>query len=615
MSWPLRLYRAVMLLGILVNLAFIGPALFMPDFLLSSLGLPPNEAAFPWMGNAALLLIQASLFYLPPAIAPERFAVLAWLAAGCRFLVSLFWLHLSREPGGAAFRSFWLTDLVFSLATAALLQLGLPRDRRLPALVKDLVRAIAAPWRASSRLRFVTLAGLVLLAVLGYWLWANLLRARPDVVFDDGPQQFKHGAIGLGMTARTPYWLWKVLPDVCPDKLPGGWASLGFLYEAGQDLPVGFSKRQIGFTSVEPNCALCHTGSYRTSPDAPAQLILGGPAHELDLQGLQRFLYACAADPRFTPDNILKKIDAVTTLSASDRLAYRVLILPFAKSTLLKQRHDYAWQQLRPTQGRGRTDTFNPTKINVFHMPDDGTIGTVDLPATWNQRPREGLFLHWDGNNDAIRERNFAAAMAIGANPRSVQVDAFKRVTDFLLDLPAPQFPFAVDAARSTRGQALYAQHCAGCHAFGQPATGQVTPIAEVGTDRHRLDSFSPALVDRFHAIDDPPFQFDAYRKTDGYSNLPIDGTWARAPYLHNGSVPTLWDLLQAPERRPRVFYRGYNVYDAEKLGFITSGPEAERAGFRYDVGIPGNGNEGHTYGTQLTDEQKRDLVEFMKTI
>jgi len=100
-NWPLRVFRIVMLLGIVVNLGFIVPALVMPDFLLSSLGLPPNEAAFPWMGNAALLLIQASAFYVPVALAPERFAVFAWLAVLCRFLVSLFWFHLAQEPGGA----------------------------------------------------------------------------------------------------------------------------------------------------------------------------------------------------------------------------------------------------------------------------------------------------------------------------------------------------------------------------------------------------------------------------------------------------------------------------------------------------------------------------------
>ena len=205
------------------------------------------------------------------------------------------------------------------------------------------------------------------------------------------------------------------------------------------------------------------------------------------------------------------------------------------ESSLAEQAQDYAWQKTRPTQGRGRTDTFNPTKINVFHLPDDFTIGTVDLPAIWDQKQRVGLWLHWDGNNDQIQERNYAAAMAIGATPTSVIPSHFKAVTDFVLNLPAPKFPFPIDAANAAKGAPIFQAQCAACHAFGSIKVGTVTPIAEIATDRHRLDSFTPALVDRFHSIHEPPFVFDAYRKTDGYSNLPIDAPWARAP------VPPQW--------------------------------------------------------------------------
>ena len=122
--------------------------------------------------------------------------------------------------------------------------------------------------------------------------------------------------------------------------------------------------------------------------------------------------------------------------------------------------------------------------------------------------------------------------------------------------------------------------------------------------------------MDKFHAINfGPPFKFDAYRKTNGYSNLPLDGCWARAPYLHNGSVPTLWDLLQPVEQRPKVFYTGYDVYDPQHVGFVTSGPEAERVGFKYEVCIQGNSQVGHTYGTQLKDGEKWELIEYMKTL
>jgi hypothetical protein len=248
-------------------------------------------------------------------------------------------------------------------------------------------------------------------------------------------------------------------------------------------------------------------------------------------------------------------------------------------------------------------------------MPDDGTIGTVDLPQVWNQKPRIGMYLHWDGNNNQITERNYAAAMAIGATPQSVIQSSFTRVTDFLLTLQPTAYPFPVDNAAVERGRPIFAAHCAACHAFGGSNTGQVTDIATIGTDRHRLDSFTQELVDRFHAINSPPFVFDAYRKTNGYADVPLDGIWARAPYLHNGSVPNLHAMLQPDSQRPSTFYRGYDVYDPAQMGFISDGPDAQKVGFLVDTKIPGNSNQGHNYGVSLTDKEKNDLIEFMKTL
>ncbi len=301
--------------------------------------------------------------------------------------------------------------------------------------------------------------------------------------------------------------------------------------------------------------------------------------------------------------------------SWAEGLLYRNLIIPATKVGLLQQKAQFSWQESRPQQGRGRTDTFNPTKIVVFHMPDDHTIGTTDLPQVWNQKPRESLWLHWDGNNNQITQRNHAAAMAVGATPESVLPDSFKRVTDYLLDLQPPSFPFPVDAAKAKRGSAVFARACADCHAFGGKRTGQVEAIADIGTDRHRLDSFSQGLVDRFHTFTKPPFVFTAYRKTEGYSSVPLDGIWLRGPYLHNGSVPSLRALLEPEERRPTEFYRGYDVLDPRNVGFVSSGPAAAKAGFRVDTSVPGNGNRGHRYGTDLPAAQKDDLLEYLKTL
>ena len=396
---------------------------------------------------------------------------------------------------------------------------------------------------------------------------------------------------------------------------PSGWASFGFIFEPGQDLPIGFSLRRIGYPALEANCSLCHTGTYRTSPTDTPKVILGAPAHTIDLEAFQQFLYACASDPRFTPANVLKAINQVHQTFWFEGLVYRLMIIPVTKHGLLEQQIANSWEASRPTQGPGRVDTFNPTKFNVFHMPDDGTIGTVDLPQIWNQRPRENLYLHWDGNNNKLEERNYAAAMAVGATPQSVIPASFKEVTDFLLDLHPPAFPFPVDPRSAARGKVIYDSKCASCHAFGSPQTGQVTAIDIVATDRHRLDSFTEPLVNEFHTYETPPFKFDAYRKTNGYSNTPLDGVWARAPYLHNGSVPTIWDLLEPVEKRPTVFFTGFDIYDPKNVGFVTSGPDAESVGFKYEVCMPGNSNVGHTFGTELKDDDKWDLIEFIKTL
>lgn len=612
-----RWFRRVAWLGILFNLAFVAMGIFAPNLVNVNFGVPVTETTVWNIAHAAMVL-ALTLLYIPAAISPLRFPAYTWMIVVSRFVAVVLWAYLMRSTPG--FVQALVSDATFGILEAILLQFALPVESRIG--FANIGHGIATFWHwltgslALTSVRVGVAVVVVIAAVVGYVLWDNLLRAEPDTHYASVEDHYMHGAIGLSSDNRVPYWVWQVLPQMFPEKLPGpgGWASLGLIVPEGSDLPVGFAHRKIGYDSVEANCSLCHTAQFRRTPDSKPELILGGPAHTLDLQGMQRFLYGCAADPRFTPDNVLAAINKVHKLGFVESLIYRYLILPATKEGLLEQKVAYSWQYLRPLQGRGRTDTFNPTKINVFHMPDDGTIGTVDLPQVWNQKPRIGMYLHWDGNNNNITERNYAAAMAIGATPKSVIQSSFTRVTDFLLQLQPMPYPYPIDKASADRGKPIFAQHCAACHAFGAPNTGQVTDIATVGTDRHRLDSFTVGLVDRFHAIDDPPFVFNAYRKTDGYANVPLDGIWARAPYLHNGSVPNLHALLLPDSQRPSGFYRGYDVYDPAQMGFISDGPEASKVGFYVDTNVPGNSSQGHSYGTSLSDKEKQDLIEYLKT-
>src|SRR3984957_4985305 len=100
--------------------------------------------------------------------------------------------------------------------------------------------------------------------------------------------------------------------------------------------------------------------------------------------------------------------------------------------------------------------------------------------------------------------------------------------------------------------------------------------------------------------------------RTPRYKARPLNGIWATAPYLHNGSVPTLWDLLSTTDDRPQVFYIGSREFDAEKVGISTKeGPGT----FRFDTSIQGNWRNGHEFGTTLPVQQKKDLLEYLKTL
>lgn len=613
-----RWFGRVVWLGILFNLLFIAMQVFAPDFVNVGVGLAPG---FPTVWNRAhgIMVLALSILYIPAACDPLRYPAYSWMLVVSRLAAAILWVWCL-ATGQGSFGSYLAMDGAFCVVQAVLLQAALPASQKLPAILGSLFSSIGTGLKAAyqrTSVRVVTAVVVVLLLLAGWVFYDNLLRHEPELVYSDIVQHYKYAAIGLGPSSRIPYWIFKVLPDVFADKLPGpgGYASLGLIVEDGADRPVGFAKRVFGYECLEANCSLCHTALYRTAPGAKPVVVPGGPAHTLDLQGFQRFLYAAAADPRFDAGTLMEAIGKVHHFSWTEGLVYRYMIIPATKVALLEQKAQYAWQDSRPTQGRGRTDTFNPTKIVVFHLPDDHTIGTTDLPQVWNQKARENMWLHWDGNNNQITERNYAAAMAVGATPDSVLPESFTRVTDYLLQLQPPPFPFPIDKEKAGRGATLFQSTCANCHAFGSKGVGQVEDIAQIGTDPNRLNSFSQALVDRFHTFTTPPFVFTAYRKTNGYSSVPIDGIWLRGPYLHNGSVPNLRALLMPEDQRPTVFYRGYDVLDPVNVGFVSDGPAAAAVGFRVDTSVPGNSDRGHVYGTELTAPQKDDLLEYLKTL
>jgi hypothetical protein len=102
-------------------------------------------------------------------------------------------------------------------------------------------------------------------------------------------------------------------------------------------------------------------------------------------------------------------------------------------------------------------------------------------------------------------------------------------------------------------------------------------------------------------------------QKSPAYKARPLNGIWATAPYLHNGSIPNLEQILTAPELRDKQFYVGSRKFDPDKVGLSTA-KDGSR-GFLFDTSKVGNSNSGHKHGTALTSNEKRDLIEFLKTL
>jgi len=288
----------------------------------------------------------------------------------------------------------------------------------------------------------------------------------------------------------------------------------------------------------------------------------------------------------------------------------------------------FGWTDNQHDWGPGRVDTFNAAKVlfnfPIANLPEHELNAPSDFPSIWNQAPRKGMQLHWDGNNTMVEERNKSAAFGTGTTPPTIDVKAIGRVEDWLLTKEAPKYPYPIEQSKADRGAPIYKEYCSACHGAGArdftgEYVGKVTPLEDIRTDRRRLDSYSLDLaVNQSTLYAGYPWRFSHFRKTYGYANMPLDGVWLRAPYLHNGSVPTLRDLLEPTPKRPTLFYRGYDVYDAVKVGFV--GSVAEENGkkyFKYDIKVPGNGNGGHEgkrFGTELSADDKDALVEYLKT-
>ena len=477
----------------------------------------------------------------------------------------------------------------------------------------------------------IALAVVVVLAATGAALiWWKFFTEKPQRLADDRAR-FQYGSLDSELVAGMPYPLFMILPRVFPDLVEkyategygpqkagyGGYGAFGLSWEEGERLPIGLSIRRLGYDRVTINCALCHTTSYRLNRSEPPRFAVGGPAHTLNLQGLLRFLFAASHDRRFSASRLLPEISVHFPLDPLDWFDYAVVLIPATRAALHLAEHELGWMNSKPAWGPGRDDAFNLPKFILTQTPWDDSIGNTDFPAVWRLGNRNAGLIHSAG--EAKRVYAVVATSAIGIG--SLPVHDFEKRNEwlegFIDKLEPPKFPGSIDEALARRGGAVYAARCGECHAEGGARTGTAISLAELGTDPEHVLAWRQEDADRMNLVVRTlgARRADVQGAQGGYVARPLVGLWSLGPYLHNGSVPTLLDLLSPPEQRPKIFFRGYDVVDLEKLGFQSAGPEAAANGFMFDTGLRGNGNGGHSYGSDLAEPDKRALLEYLKTL
>ena len=250
--------------------------------------------------------------------------------------------------------------------------------------------------------------------------------------------------------------------------------------------------------------------------------------------------------------------------------------------------------------------------------------------------------------------------------PSSVQLINLGHLEKWAADLWSPVWPNQVlppvDPALAAKGAIHYHQLCADCHQViartdpGRRVTAKMILAREIGTDPTMVMNFFSRTGQTGRLAGTPQGIFlgpdfganasagDILRNVGlgvivrhpgkallasiedhlkvekalafdlrSYKARPLNGIWATAPFLHNGSVPNLWQLLQAPNRRATEFFVGSREFDPINVGFAF---ESCPGGFKFDTRLPGNSNAGHDYGTTtLTDAQKWELIEYLKSL
>lgn len=259
-----------------------------------------------------------------------------------------------------------------------------------------------------------------------------------------------------------------------------------------------------------------------------------------------------------------------------------------------------------------------------------------DTPAWWLLKKKKTMYHTGGADAESVRSKmQFMMTPITMASEFHKAEPAFKDIQAYLKTIEAPKYPFPIDSSLAARGRLLFEDNCSKCHGtYGEKWTypNKIIPLEEIGTDPKRFEGienkFGLYYNQTWFAKEKQGWLLDEMESnySAGYQAPPLDGIWATAPYFHNGSVPTLDDVLNS-KSRPKWYTRSFKTdeadYDKVKVGWKVTNirnlvdpktPAYERRKI-YDTSKPGRSNTGHTYGDQFNDDERKAVIEYLKTL
>jgi Cytochrome c len=260
---------------------------------------------------------------------------------------------------------------------------------------------------------------------------------------------------------------------------------------------------------------------------------------------------------------------------------------------------------------------------------------TSDPPPWWRVRKKNALFYNGMARGDHRGTMALATSVCVDDVARAQQVDEwFKDIQAFVKTVTPPPYPRKINPGLADRGQRVFLKNCAGCHGTYGPREQDDTypnllvPLPVIGTDPVVAEAgvvHAPELVAWYNqSFYGQVTRMEPNDPFPGYMPPPLDGIWATAPYLHNGSVPTI-ELVLNSRARPTYWKRvdlDSSNWDENALGWpftvvatpAANAPPADRP-LIFDTTAFSQSNAGHVFGDHLTPAERRAVIEYLKTL